>query len=141
VVIDSLVRLSESRAYSVTVDPCDSCIKITISPGSPTAVAGGKIQFTARVTGTRNTTVNWSASAGNISPTGLFTAPASANTQTITVTAVSVATAAAQASTTVTAIGTSAHLQVVTSGLPAATAGESYSASLTADGGSTPYQW
>ena len=140
-VIDSLVRRSESRGYSVTVEQCDSCTKITISPMGPTAAAGGKIQFTATVTGTSHTAVTWSASAGNISPTGLFTAPASANTQTITVTAASVATPAARASTTVTAMGTSAHLQVLTSSLSAAIAGQSYSASLTAEGGISPYQW
>src|SRR5205823_14258963 len=38
---------------------------------------GGKVQFTAIVKNTAQTSVNWSANAGSISPSGLLTAPAS----------------------------------------------------------------
>jgi hypothetical protein len=52
---------------------------VTISPGSVNLVAGGSAQFSAAVTGTNNTAVNWSvlegAPGGTVTSTGLYTAP------------------------------------------------------------------
>jgi hypothetical protein len=50
------------------------------------------VQFTATVAGTKNTKVTWTATAGTISSTGLYTAPATVpNPAVVTVTATSVA--------------------------------------------------
>src|SRR5205823_11706343 len=61
-------------------------ISIALNPGSAQTAPGGKVQFTAIVKNTAQTSVNWSANAGSISPSGLFTAPASIGTAVITAT-------------------------------------------------------
>jgi hypothetical protein len=53
------------------------------------------VQFTATVAGTKNTKVTWTATAGTISSTGLYTAPATVpNPAVVTVTATSIANTA-----------------------------------------------
>ncbi len=79
-----------------------SCPVVAIAPQSPTVVVGTQFQFTAQVTGTANTAVTWSASAGSISSTGLFTAPSTP--QDVQVTATSVANTSVTAQTTVTVV-------------------------------------
>jgi len=49
---------------------------VTISPNVATIAAGETVQFTATVTGSKNTKINWGASGGNIASSGLYTAPA-----------------------------------------------------------------
>jgi hypothetical protein len=73
---------------------------VTISPTNQSVQTGQTIQFSDTVQGTTtNTSVTWTASAGSISTSGLFTAPSSAGT--VTVTATSNADASKSASTTV----------------------------------------
>jgi Abnormal spindle-like microcephaly-assoc'd, ASPM-SPD-2-Hydin/Bacterial Ig-like domain (group 2) len=73
---------------------------VTISPTNQSVQTGQTIQFTDTVQGTTsNTSVTWTASAGSITTTGLFTAPSSAGT--VKVTATSNADASKSASTTV----------------------------------------
>src|SRR5467141_3305163 len=60
-------------------------IRIVVVPGSVGVPAGGTQQFAAVVTGGRNE-VTWSADAGSIDGTGLFTAPDRAGTAHITAT-------------------------------------------------------
>jgi hypothetical protein len=54
-------------------------IQVSINPSEVTLAPGGSQQFTATVTGTTNTAVNWSvaegAVGGNITATGFYTAP------------------------------------------------------------------
>jgi len=60
-------------------------VTVTISPASATVAISGRQQFQTKVTGSTNTTVDWSlsgagcsgTSCGTISSTGLYTAPAS----------------------------------------------------------------
>jgi hypothetical protein len=74
---------------------------VTISPTSPSVQTGQTIQFSDSVQGTTtNTSVTWTASAGTITSTGLFTAPSTAGT--VAVTATSNADATKKASTNVT---------------------------------------
>jgi uncharacterized protein (DUF1800 family) len=77
--------------------------------GSPTTRLGSTSQFSATVTGTSNTAVNWqvngvtggSATTGTITAAGLYTAPATMpSSTTITIAAVSQASAAAIGSLT-----------------------------------------
>ena len=51
-------------------------VQVSVSPSGTTVVSGGTQQFSASISGTSNTSVTWSASAGTITATGVFTAPA-----------------------------------------------------------------
>ena len=118
---------------------CPECLTVSISPLNPSIIAGGKIQFSATVTNTSNSAVNWSASAGSITSGGLFTAPANTNAKTVTVTATNIAQPTVKAITTASV--TSANLTIISSYIPATSAGIPYNAQLTASGGIQPYSW
>ncbi len=77
-------------------------ITISLSPTSATMTAGTTQQFTATVSGSTSTAVTWTATAGTISSTGLFTAPNVSASTTVTVKA----TAQADTSATQTALVT-----------------------------------
>jgi hypothetical protein len=76
-------------------------VSVTISPSSGTVASGGTQPFTSTVANTTNQAVTWTATAGTISATGLFTAPVVSTNTTITVTASSVADPSKSASATV----------------------------------------
>lgn len=57
------------------VAPSPTPISVSISPASASLLAGASQQFTATVTGSTNTSVSWTTTGGNITNTGLFTAP------------------------------------------------------------------
>jgi hypothetical protein len=59
---------------------------LTILPGSPSVPVGQSVQFTAYLDNTA-TSSSWTASAGTVSSTGLFTAPSSPGSVTLTATA------------------------------------------------------
>jgi hypothetical protein len=130
---------SGTHSYTLTVDSCLKCVAVQISPADPSVPAGGSVQFSASVTNASNPAVTWSASAGTISPTGLFTAPSNPTVKTITVTASSVAQAGAYASTTGTI--SSSTLAITTTSVPSAVQSQSYSQPISATGGQAPYQW
>ena len=133
------------RTYTMTVNPSadSNSVTVQISPSNPTIADGGKIQFAASVSNTSNTAVTWSASAGTISLSGLFTAPATSGASPVMVTASSAAQSAAKASTavTITTPVTSSSFVITTSSVPAAVVVTPYTASLAASGGQPPYQW
>lgn len=118
-------------------------IVVTISPPAATVASGGSQQFTTHVTGTTQTGINWSATAGKISLTGLFTAPESSSATNVIVTAASAADhkTTATASVSITAPNPPAPLVIQTSFIATAIAGSAYSESLFASGGEPPYQW
>lgn len=84
-------------------------VTVSISPQSATVSAGQSVQFTAGVTGSSNTQVNWlvngasggSSSAGTITSGGYYSAPATASPQQVTVEAVSQADASVSATASV----------------------------------------
>src|SRR3984957_9647021 len=82
-----------------------TAISVSVSPTTATLASGGTQQFSAQVTNTSNTAVTWSATAGTVSTTGLFSAPIVTANMTVTVKATLVAdtTKYASASVTVTA--------------------------------------
>src|SRR6202050_5482694 len=150
---------SASQIASLASLPTNSSPHISLSPGSATVGSQEQLQFTARLSGTADTAVTWSASAGTISSNGLFTAPAVTGNTPVAITATSVAKPAyITAKMPVSAIGPTvsnpdsravanvtvvplASLAIATSALPSAAASMPYSASLTATGGAGPYQW
>lgn len=91
-----------SQAVMVTVGAAPATT-VAISPTSATVQLGGTRQFSSTVTGTSNTAVTWSATAGSISSSGLYTAPATMPASlTVTVRATSVATPTVFAEATIT---------------------------------------
>ena len=118
-------------------------ISVTVSPASANVLSGKTQQFSAAVEGTANTAVTWSATAGNISTSGLFTAPSVSRATTVTLTARSGADSSKKASATI-AVNPASSIPALTIGtvtLPVADIGASYSALLSASGGSLPYRW
>ncbi len=86
---------SQNATVTVTATPV---VHVTVSPSTVTVLTGTPQQFTATVTGTSNTAVDWSvnglyggnSTVGTISSTGLYTAPTTVpNPSTVTVTATS----------------------------------------------------
>jgi hypothetical protein len=81
--------------------------------------SGGTQQFTATVTGTANTAVTWSATAGSVDSSGFYTAPVVQKITNATVTATSQADPTKSATSTVTVNpGQGQSLQITTSALP-----------------------
>ena len=79
---------------------------MAISPGSASISAGGSQSFTATVSGSSNTAVSWSASAGTISGSGssvTYTAPSNAGSYIVSATSVADSTKSATATVTVSA--------------------------------------
>jgi hypothetical protein len=69
--------------------PPPTSISVSISPSSASLLGGASQQFTATVTGSTNTAVRWTTTGGNITSTGLFTAPSVSASTTVTVFATS----------------------------------------------------
>ncbi len=77
-------------------------VQIGISPTSATLQSGHTQQFTATVTGASNTAVNWTATGGTITSSGLFTAGTTAgNNFAVTATSVADSTKSASAGVTI----------------------------------------
>jgi hypothetical protein len=87
---------------SLSVAASIPAVTLTVSPSTETVASGGTQQFVASVRNTSNTAVQWTTTAGKISPSGVFTAPSLTSTQIAVVKATSVADSNAQATATVT---------------------------------------
>lgn len=68
--------------------PAVDGIQVAVTPSVVTLPAGATTQFTAQVSGTSNQNVNWTATGGTISATGLYTAGSVAGTFSVTATSV-----------------------------------------------------
>lgn len=71
---------SSPFANAIMFNPGEPAItSVTVAPATATLAAGGTIQMTATVVGTNfaSQEVTWTATAGTITPSGFFTAPAS----------------------------------------------------------------
>ena len=88
---------SANSAYkgtaSVTISP-PPAVSIQLESSFPVLPPGATDQFSATVTGTSNSNVTWTASAGTITQNGLFTAPSEPDGTNVTITATSIADAA-----------------------------------------------
>ncbi len=73
---------TKSASAVVTVSQ-PTQVSISISPSTVSLSTGGQAQFTAKVSGTSNTAVTWSASGGTVGTSGLYVAPSAAGTYTI----------------------------------------------------------
>jgi hypothetical protein len=79
-------------------------VNLVVSPSTTTVISGGSEQFTSSFRGTSNTAVEWTATLGKISSSGLFTAPSVTTARTVVVTANSVADPSAEATAMVTIV-------------------------------------
>ncbi|MGC2196822.1 MAG: putative Ig domain-containing protein [Terriglobales bacterium] len=129
--------------FSLTVSP-KPAVQIAVSPASLTIASGASHQFAAQVANTTNRGVTWWASAGKITPAGLFTAPNVNASAKIEIIATSKADLSKNAFVSVSvnaAISTASSLTLTNAALPEATEGVPYSAGLHATGGTSPYHW
>jgi hypothetical protein len=115
-------------------------ISITLSPQSVQIAPGATVQFTATVQNTSQTAVVWSASAGSISPNGVFTAPITPGTAVVTAAAAASNGVRSSANITVQSVQ-STPLSIGTSFLGNAQVNTAYDARLAAQGGTAPYSW
>ncbi len=117
-------------------------VRISLSPTSLTLPSNQHKQFTASVSGTSNTAVTWSATAGSVDASGVFTAPVVTAQTSVTVTATSVADPTKSASIVITVNPISSQaLQIGAVTLPQAQQGDTFTAVLSASGGTQPYSW
>ena len=66
-----------SQPVNITVTTAPPApITVAVLPSSVSSALAATTQFTATVTGSGNTAVTWKASAGSITPAGLYSAPA-----------------------------------------------------------------
>ena len=119
-----------------------STVKVSVSPTSATLFSNQKQQLTAAVSGTSNTGVKWSATAGSVDASGLYTAPTVTSQTNVVVKASSVADWSKSASAALT-VGpvNNQSLKITTGNLPQGQHGNAYSEVLSATGGTTPYSW
>ena len=105
----SLADASQFGTATVTIGSTTS-VAVSVAPNSVTLAVKGQQQFTASVTGSSNTSVNWTVtgigcvagSCGTITSSGLYTAPATVPSPALaTVTATSVADSTKSASASI----------------------------------------
>ncbi len=129
-----------SSSAQIVVSSSGSLAKLSISPLSATIASQAQQQFTATISGTSSTAVIWSATAGTISSTGIYTAPKVTSNTPVVITATSANNASAHASASLT-VTPAAALAIATSSLAGADSGMPYTTALSATGGVSPYQW
>lgn len=132
--------LEGAAPFQMTVSGTTSVV-VTVTPATASVTSSGSLQFTALVSNTSNAAVTWSASAGTISRAGLYEAPRVNTNTPAAVTATSIADPDASATAALTVTARTSVLTIATASLPAATTWTSYSSTLTASGGTTPYRW
>ena len=83
--------------------PPPTTVSLTLSPTNASLQPGQQAQFTATVSGTSNSAVNWATSGGTISSNGMYKAPSVAGTYTLTATSAADPTKSSSAAVTVVA--------------------------------------
>ena len=131
------------KAFAINVSSgSSSVVKVSVSPASANLVSNQKQQFTATVSGTSNTGVKWSATAGSVDANGLYTAPAVSAQTNLVVKATSSADLSKSASAAVTVDpANNQGLKITTGSLPEGQQGNAYNEVFSATGGTTPYIW
>ncbi|MGA7573934.1 MAG: putative Ig domain-containing protein [Terriglobales bacterium] len=144
VIVTDAPRIDEgSQTFVIDVaNGTGGDVKVSVSPASATLLSKQQQQFTATVSGSSNTAVTWSATAGGVDAKGLYTAPKVSSQTNVVVTATSKAdtTKSASAAVTVDPVVDQA-LQILTGNLPQGEQGNPYSQVFAAIGGTPPYSW
>jgi hypothetical protein len=134
-----------SNTATLTVSAAAVAPSITTQPASQTVTAGQTATFSVAATGTAPLTYQWKKNGAAIASatSSSYTTPATTTSDSgapFTVT-VSNSAGSATSSTAVLTVNAPATLQITTSQLPGGFVAGSYSATLAATGGSTPYSW
>ena len=142
IVTDSPNLDQGNKTFVIDVSSSISNVQVSVSPASATLVSNQKQQFTATVSGTSNTGVKWSATAGSIDASGLYTAPTVTSQTNAVIKATSNVDSSklASAAITVDPVNNQA-LKITTTNLPQSLQGDTYSEVFSATGGATPYIW
>ena len=82
--VNASLMHSMSSVSNVMINGAGFGPVVSISPAKAVINAGGTMQFTAIITAVSAELVNWSATGGTITSTGLYTAPSTAGNYTIT---------------------------------------------------------
>ena len=144
IVTDSslLDQRSHVFAVSILIVGGGGNVKVNVSPTSATLFSNQTQQFTATVSGTSNTGVNWSATSGSVDGNGLYTPPTVSAQTIVVVTATSNSDSTKSASAAVSVDPANKQsLQVTTGTVPQGQQGNPYSEVFAATGGTTPYSW
>src|SRR6266853_394719 len=142
IVTDSPNLDQGNKTFVIDVSSSISNVKVSVSPASSTLVSNQKQQFTATVSGTSNTGVKWSATAGSIDASGLFTAPTVTAQTNLVDKATSNADSSKSSNVAITVDPVSNQaLKITTTSLPQSQQGDTYSEVFSATGGTTPYIW
>lgn len=136
----------QTTTVKVTITQGDA-LAVTISPTAVTVFTGHSQQFTATVNLTTNTAVNWQVNDvfggdntnGSITPTGLYTAPATVPTGNVVVKAVSASDSTKTASAAVTIVP--AKTVVITPSSVTVPAGAQQTFTSTIDGQNATVNW
>jgi hypothetical protein len=83
-------------------NPTPQTVSVTINPASASLQAGDSQQFSVSVAGASNTSVNWTATGGTVSSSGLYTASSTAGNFTVTATSVADSSKTVHANVTIT---------------------------------------
>src|SRR6202790_3464486 len=142
IVTDSPNLDQGNKTFVIDVSSSISNVKVSVSPASATLVSNQKQQFTATVSGTSNAGVKWSATAGSIDASGLYTAPTVTSQTNAVIKATSNVDSlkSSSAAITVDSVNNQA-LKITTTNLPQSLQGNTYSEVFSATGGATPYIW
>src|SRR4029077_15672548 len=131
-----------NKTFVIDVSSSISNVKVSVSPASATLISNQKQQFTATVSGTSNTAVKWSATAGSIDASGLYTAPTVTSQTNAVIKATSNFDSSKLASAAITVDPVNQQgLKITTTNLPQSVQGGTYSEVFSATGGATPYIW
>jgi len=98
-----MVSMFGAGALAPSTPPPPNTVSLTLSPSTAALQPGQQAQFTATVSGTSNSAVNWAASGGTISSTGMYKAPSAVGTYTVTATSAADPTKSSSATVTVAA--------------------------------------
>jgi hypothetical protein len=142
IVTDSPNLDQGNKAFAINVSSGSSVVNVSVSPASVNLVSNQKQQFTATVSGTSNTGVKWSATAGSVDANGLYTAPTVSARTSVVVKATSNAdpSKSSNAAVTVDPVNNQG-LKITTGSLPEGQQGNAYNEVFGATGGTTPYIW
>src|SRR6266853_3146902 len=143
VIVTDAPKLDQgNKTFVINVSGGGSNVNVSVSPASANLVSNQKQQFTATVSGTSNTGVKWSATAGSVDANGLYTAPTVTTQTNLVVKATSDADSSKSASAAVTVDPVNNQgLKITTGNLPQGQQGNTYSEVFSATGGTTPYIW
>jgi hypothetical protein len=130
-----------ATAQGAATDRGHTPVEIRLFPTNTTLLSKGKQQFTAALTGTSDTRVKWSATAGSVDSKGLYRAPEVTSPTNVILTATHVDSGHSVSAAVNVKPLTAQAPQITTGALPQGQQGGLYNAIFSATGGTAPYSW